>query len=313
MKRLVVTILLAFAAGILPAAASAFTYSPPTFDKTAAPGDVVRDVLQLRNEAPDPVTITASVLNFAGKAGDETSGAPEFYPADDVRDGRGLAPWLSVPSGEIVIGPGERAELPFAIAVPKDAQPGSHFGAIVLSPRNPDGSGTVGVVGNAAALILVKVSGDVREDMKLTRFSAIPSPAGRLPVRFEARLQNDGNVHERPYGEITVTNLFGRTVAVLPINRADNKSVLPGSARRFQAEWTAKRTGEFRFGPYTARLVLHYGDGERLFGTDTTFWLFPWMTIVPALIGFLALAFGLKAFFTWYHRKIIARYERGKS
>lgn len=311
---------LALLAILAPAAALALTYSPPSFDFTANPGDTISDSLKVQNETPDPLTVTASAVNFTGKTGDETSGIPEFYAADEVRDGRGLAPWISFVNKEVTLKPGEHGSVFFQIKVPKDADPGSHFGAIVLTTKTPGVEQGVGVVANSVSLILLKVNGDALEDLKLTSFSATPRLSDSLPIRFEARLQNDGNVHERPYGEVTIRNLFGRTVAVIPMNRADNKSVLPGGARRFDADWKgrslpagasqlAREWGNFALGPYTAEVTLKYGIQQRLLSARTTVWLFPWQALLVVAAGAAALGLGLKLFFAWYRKKVIRQYE----
>lgn len=309
MKRILATLLLALSVGLMPGAAWALTYSPPTFDETAIPGGTVNDVLKLRNETKEQVIVTASTLNFTGRSGDETDGVPEFYPADKVRDGHGLAPWISFKAGPTVIAPGGQADLPFTIKIPINADPGSYFGAVILGTQAL-GDGTVGVVGNAAALILLRVSGEVREDLRLTSFSAAPASGGRLPVRFEARVQDAGNVHERPYGSISISDPLGRVVAVLPVNRAELKSVLPGGTRRFQATWGSDGARAFLFGPYKAKLDLSYGDRGRTLTAETGIWLFPWATSLLGLIAVAALGFAFKAFFAWYHKRITAQHGR---
>lgn len=313
----------ALAVMLMPGAASALTYSPPTFDFSANPGDSLTDMVQLRNETQDALKIVASAYNFTGVPGDETEGKPDFYPADEVRDGRGLASWITFLDEGKTLLPGERANVRFRIDVPADADPGSHFGAIILTTTVPEQQAGVGVVGNSAALILLKVNGDALEDLKLTSFAAIPSVAASLPVTFEARLMNDGTVHERPYGEVTIKNLFGRTVAVLPMNRADNKSVLPGGARRFDSAWTgrvqpddastlSRQWNNFAFGPYTAEVALRYGVQNRVLTAKTTVWVFTWMPIALILVGLAVLVTGIKLLLDRYRKKIIADLEAGK-
>lgn len=312
---------LALLALLAPAAALALTFSPPSFDFTANPGDTISDSLKVQNESPDTLTITASAVNFTGKAGDETSGVPEFYPADEVRDGRGLAPWMTFVNKELTLKPGEHGSVFFQISVPKDADPGSHFGAILLTTKTPQGAQGVGVIANSASLILLKVNGDAKEELKLASFTASPALTDSLPIRFETRLENGGNVHERPYGEITIRDVFGRTAATIPVNRADNKSVLPGAARRFDADWTgrslpagasqlSREWNNFALGPYTAELTLRYGVQKNLLTAKTTVWIFPWLAMLVVAGGAGILIAGLKLFFAWYRKKIISQVER---
>ncbi|WKZ28699.1 MAG: hypothetical protein QY323_04140 [Patescibacteria group bacterium] len=323
MKRLrsAIIALSASAALLLPGTASALTYSPPTFDLVAKPGQVVQETLHLRNESPTPVTLTASTANFAGKADDDALGIPDFYPAEEVRDGRGLAPWISFPKRELTLLAGERAELAFTVAVPKNAGPGSYFGAVVLATAAGETAENVGVTGSAAALVLLRVEGDVIENLRLNSFSA-PLLSSSLPVRFEASVMNGGTVHLRPYGEVTVKNALGREVATLAMNRLEYKSVLPGMARRYATTWQRKNVGDdasllarqwqnFAFGRYTAEMKLRYGQDERLMIASTSFWVIPWLTLLILLGGVSALFWGLRSLLRWYADRVIRRHEKG--
>src|SRR5262245_26654684 len=81
--------------GFVPSA-SALTVSPPTYSYTLNPGDPVRDVIKLYNESGETITLYPEVFNFTSKEGDETTGTPEFYPADEIRNGHELAPWITM-------------------------------------------------------------------------------------------------------------------------------------------------------------------------------------------------------------------------
>ncbi len=321
MKRFFAAIAAAFAcAGLLmPVAASALTFSPPTFDLAADPGQVLNQMIKVRNEGKEPVTITASTANFAGKAGDETKGTPDLYPSTEERDGHGLGPWISLDQPTLTLLPGESADLPYVIRVPKDAGPGSYFGAVVIGTAAGAAENSIGFTGTAAVLILLRVNGAVIEDLKLTDFSA-PTVSSSLPIRFEARVENAGTVHLRPYGEITVKNVFGKTVATLAINRAEYKSVLPGTSRRYPSSWQRHRVDadasiltrqwrNFAIGPYTAELTFRYGEEAQVMKATTRFWVVPWLVLLILGGGIAALVLTLRWFLHHYRLKVIRRYE----
>lgn len=304
-----------------PGVASALTFSPPTFDLSAKPGTTLPQVLKLRNESSSPVTLAASTANFSGKAGAESSGIPDFYPSNEVRDGHGLGSWITFTKPEVTLLAGERADLIFNVNIPQDAGPGSYFGAVILATKSGETAENVGVTGTAAALILLRVEGDVVEDLRLTGFT-VPKFSDSLPVRFEALLSNQGTVHERPYGEVTIKNAFGREVAVLALNRAEYKSVLPGMSRRYTTSWQHRVLKEdasiftrqwqnFAFGPYSAEMKLRYGSQERLLTATTRFWVVPWLTFTLVLGGTLVLLWGLRRLLAWYQDRIIRRHEKG--
>lgn len=323
MRRLIaIAVSIGLAGLLLPGPASALTFSPPTFDFSANPGDALSDAIRLHNESDETVTLRAEAVNFAAKLGDETSGVPEFYPADEVRDGRGLAPWITFVNREVVLKPGERGSVFFEIKVPADAGPGSYFGAAIVTSLVPGTDQGVGVVGNTAVLMLLKVNGDAVEEARLAAFDAAPKVAASLPATFEARIENSGTVHLRPFGDVTVRNVFGKTVAVVPINRLEYKSALPGGARRYRAEWARagleerasaweRQTRNFAIGRYTAELEMEYGLRKEKLTAAATFWVIPWLALLAAAAALAALVTALAGFLRWYRRRIIAQIARG--
>lgn len=325
MKRLLVIVAAIGLAGVLlPGSASALTFTPPSFDFVAKPGDVIADAVRVHNEGPSPVTLRVEAVNFTAQEGDETGGIPEFYPASEVRDGRGLAPWISFINPEITLQPGERGSVFFEAKVPADAGPGGYFGAALITSLTPQADQGVGVIGNTAVLMLLKVEGDVVEEARLSGFSAAPNLASSLPATFEARVENAGTVHLRPFGEVTIKNLFGKTVAVVPINRVEYKSVLPGAARRFAASWSRaelpddaslwdRQTRNFAFGPYTAELRMEYGSEKETLTAAARFWVIPWLALAAGAVGLAALLAALAGFLKWYRKRILAQIERQKT
>jgi hypothetical protein len=166
--------MMALALLLLPAGnAKALTISPPTFDFSLNPGDTVLDVIKIFNEAPEPITIYPILQNF--KAGDEEAGQPVFYGSDEDPDGTALAPWIKVDEHSMTIGAGERANLPFAINVPREgAQPGGHYGAILLSTQPPaETGGKVSIGQQLGVLVLVKVAGEVKEIGSIAEFGFV--------------------------------------------------------------------------------------------------------------------------------------------
>lgn len=325
MKRFITLSLAVGLAGLLlPGSASALTFSPPTFDFSANPGDTINDAVRVHNEGDAAVTLRVESVNFASKPGDETSGIPDFYPSAEVRNGRELAPWISFINKEITLQPGERGSVFYEIKVPSDAGPGSYFGAALITSLSPQSDQGVSVVGNTAVLILLKVNGDAVEEARLTSFTASPSFAASLPTTFEARIENAGTVHLRPVGEVTIKDMFGKSVAVVHVNRLEYKSVLPGGARRFSADWFREELSEdaslwerqsknFAFGPYTAELTMEYGQQGKTMTATARFWVFPWLVIAAGAAALAAIIAAIVGFLRWYRKRIIAQMERQKT
>lgn len=315
--------------GFAPRTAHAMTISPPDFNLTASPGDVIRDVLHVYNEDPYPVTLKPGLLNFTFSPEDELIGSPEFYPADEVRNGHELADWITIEDDKaFTISSGERVNIPFTITIPKEAQPGGHFGAIhvgtLQEERNEDGP-QIGVKSSTSALIFIRVNGDIRDELAVDSFFSDRSLYTHLPADFTIRLSNGGTTHLIPVGNIFITDAFGRQVASLEVNGREKRRVLPGGIRRFEETWSHRRLPasasefvkewrNFAFGRYTATLVVNYGVGsaQKFVSSTTTFWVIPWMVLASAIAVALFLVLAIRWAMHRYERSVINRYEAKK-
>src|SRR5438046_10551227 len=83
------------------------------------------------------------------------------------------------------------------------------------------------------------------------------------------RLRNDGTVHLKPSGSITVRNIFGEEVARVAL---PEWNVLPGAVRKFEAT-----AGDgYWLGRYTAEIDATYGQDRHIIQGSVKFWVVPW-------------------------------------
>jgi hypothetical protein len=309
-------------AALLPRGVDALTLSPPFVDYSLNPGDTVVDTMKLYNESQSDVTLYPYAANF--EAGEGETGVPQFYPADEDRGGIGLAEWIEFSSDPIVVKSGERANLVFTVNVPNDAQPGGHYGTIIVSTQAPeDLAGKIGLHPEMGELVLIRVSGEVKEAGGIAEYGLEnPKPwYNHLPVDFYLRFENIGNTHLRPVGNILIKDWLGRQAAAITVNDG-MKSVLPRSVRRFEAGWKNLDLNEemggwerewrnFALGRYTARVVLNYGQATNQVVTqEVTFYVWPWRLMLAfggAIVLTVALIWlGLRA----HNRRLINKYRK---
>ena len=123
---------------------------------------------------------------------------------------------------------------------------------------------------------------------------------GSLPA---GAVHRDRNQQHEAGAVVAERNGQGLREHVLPVNRAEYKSVLPDGARRYAAQW---RDG-FAFGPYTAELTLEYGLQKKTLTAAERFWVVPLVPLAAALGGLALLVMAIAAFLRWYKRRIIAQ------
>jgi hypothetical protein len=208
----------------------------------------------------------------------------------------------SIPATNISIPFSSKAHIPITVTVPANAQPGAFYGSVLVSVVSSVGTTTSTGVGASnpiitriGTLFFVRVPGPVEADGQLTGFSISngsvvwsSSLSKTSPIFFDILFKNTGDVYLAPYGTITVTNIFGSTVANATV---DPWFAMPQSLRFREVEWDPA----FLFGRYTAHVSINRGYVSTSTATDTAdivFWVIPWEIILLVFIG-LAVFIGL--------------------
>lgn len=306
---LAVVMLLVAAAGLLPQSVSAqdstpsqgLTISPFLLERQMDKGQSTEELIEITNTSDQGLPVNISIQDFTpGDNGqqvflDPGKGDPRFS----------LSNWITIHSNaKPYLEPHERTSLSFSITAPHNATDGGHYGAIMFTFQPTQASGSAVVVSQKiGAIILVKL-GKANEAGQITSFKAQKSFSEYPPVSFTTRFSNSGNVHVKPRGSISISNMFGRKVANVLVNE-NAFNVLPGTEREFSSVWK----DSFAFGPYTAEVKLVYGDSGQVETAKLTFWVIPWkVTLVIAFILFIVLVIlvgGIRRYNRWLLSKAL--------
>lgn len=300
-----------------PGIASAITITPTRFEIKGNPGDTLSEEILIINETESAETFYPSFSNFEAQ-GD--TGSPAFVdPVDD------LGTWMKADMSSVYLAPGQQKIVPFKINIPKDAEPGGHFAVIFWGSSAPLGAGSVAVGAKTGVLVLLSVTGDVKEEAGLLDFNTKDKTFfyKTLPVSFEYRLKNDGGDRIKPTGTIKIRNTFFLPSEKLNANLTEG-NVLPSSTRKFKIDWIEyEREPEyvtpgnlvfkfkddliyqwrnFAVGLYSANLGLEYGTQGQYVKKTVFFFVFPWQLVLVLLFVFTTVF--------WGGRKLIRRYNR---
>lgn len=327
-------ILLAIAASSAwqPHTAHALTISPVRTELTANPGDTVEIPFDAFNDDTESKLYYLDYQAFDAK---DESGNPILS-----RSKTGIPTWFTGPA-TISLGPKERKKVTVTLQIPKNADPGGHFGAVLLRNDPPklieNDSVTIG--SQVGMLVLLRVNGEFSEGADILEFDLKDSAhvLKSLPADFYFRFQNDGDDWVKPLGDIVIKSLWGTTAKIVPANPSGGNT-LPRSIRKYETSWINrfgdklqdplaarptpmpqgfwKRVAyEAKYAPigrFTAHLTLTYGTTNQLRSKATAhFWIIPWELLVVAIpsliLGLLILRFLLKR----YNRYVI-RKARGR-
>lgn len=285
------------ASSVLAEEQSQLTVSPVTFELTADPGNTLENDLKVTNNSSSELQLEAKVENITG------TGSEGQVRLSEEAGEFALSSWVTATPDKLTLAPGEVKKIHFAIKVPKNAEPGGHYGSILVgtvASSDFTGSGAA-VVQKIGAIVLVRVSGQARELGSISSIEVknyvgkweektladgqtklyLPSEEktgqervknyfSQGPLAFDLTFDNAGNVHYKPSGFVTIYNLFGRKVDQQAI---DGRNVFPGNERKITVLWPKSKLWGIR---YRAQAVALYGTANQSITAETSFWAFPW-------------------------------------
>lgn len=292
--------------------AKATVVSPPLLELDANRGDQLANTIKLKNDGTVAETYYLSTQAFKA-AGED--GKPQF--TDDKSD---IVSWISFQFTNVTLQPGQAITIPFTLSVPATATAGGHYAAVFATTTPPSVEGTgVGIQARIGTLILVKIAGETVESARIAEFSTDKDSYSMLPVNFNIRVENSGNVHLKPFGEIVVRNFWGNEATRLKVNE-EGGNVLPNSMRKYTTAWGSASTAEgfwarytqerqdHAFGKYTAELTLAYAEGKAL-KSQISFWVVPVERIIVNLIILIILVIILVFAIRKYNEWVVVQYR----
>ncbi len=297
-----------------PTAPLSLTISPLVVNLTGDPGKTVTTDLRVKQDGGATEVLKVGLQKFTA---DGDTGKPmlaDRQPGDDYFD------WIHFDKTEFTAPTGVWQTVHVTINLPKTAAFGYYY-AVTFSRAHPaKSSGGSNVVNGATAvLILLEArSPNAKRTLTIDSFGTDHSVYEFLPVTFNVKFANTGNVHVIPAGTIFVSR-GGKQVETVDLNPSYG-NILPGTKRIYSDDWSVgfphyekklvdgkpvldkkgqpiehlvwdlSQIGKIRIGHYYAHLLAIYDDGHRDVPVEASvsFWVIPWR-----ILGALVLIVGL--------------------
>jgi len=267
-----------------------FTISPYSYEYELNPGKEVSGTLRVENVHTENITVSIEPENLVAYGQDGQVAITDDEPTFSIKN------WIKVNKTQELIKPKQFAYFDFKITVPKDADPGSHYGALSVQYVNNDkvtGGSGASIVQKSSAIILLRVPGDVKEELELVYFQPekffYTDPKFKLSALFE----NKGTVNLKPFGEINIFDLFGNKIKTIKVA---GKNVLPDKKRIFEEEFDMEDISYFR-----AELNMFYGSTQqKTIFAQTNFVGINW----PVLSKYLLILLGVIVFYIVFRKRI---------
>ncbi len=272
--------------GAQQGSSNGFLVSPVRSELTIEPGKNETVKLSLENATNSP-TVARPIVNDFEPSKDE-SGQPKILLDENVTAAGNSFKSLVGNLQPISLGPKEKKEISVKIAVPGNASAGGYYGAVRFVSEQEGTDKNVALSASVGTIFLIRVPGNLTEKLDLVQFTAAKNGSnGRFFINSGnmsviTRLKNNGNIHVKPYGKVTITNRSGKIVETYEFNSTDPRAnVLPNSTRKFED----KLKNQKWLGKYTVTANYGYGSGGSLITAKTSFWVIPsWMIIIFAII-----------------------------
>ena len=176
--------------------------SRQNYDYAVEPGDRLEDALMVVNNGATPIDLRL----YAADAFTTDTGQLDLRTRGDAPTGIGR--WLQLDRDRISLQPGESVEVPFTLAVPGDASPGSHMGGIVTTPAST-ASGTE-PERRVAIRIHVRVGESFRPSLSIEDLSVVYSgdPFGTGGAIVTYTIRNTGDTMLAAEQSVVITGPF---------------------------------------------------------------------------------------------------------
>lgn len=290
LKALVIALCLA-AAAALPSTAYAATIAykgvslSPAVEQLVINPDQSDISFQIRldNNQNVPLTLQASSLDFKSL---NDSGGLAFITSNPsaLEDKYGLANWINLPAGDIVLPPGGGQFVTVTIDNRNDLASGGHYAAVLFRVVSPTGlSGNKVEVDQviSSLIFLRKTGGDVYS-VNLTKAAAHRNWAWLgWPTRLDTYFYNGGNVQTAPRGTIQLN----KTISILNPN---SSLVLPSSSRLISTELN-RPTAPIWPGIYHVTIIYRPDSTTTMKTASLSFIYLSWETLMVILLAVLLL------------------------
>lgn len=263
----------------------------PTNEKLQLePGEVYEDNFTVWNLETTTITYYVKVSSFR-QIQNQPGSAIFLSEEEDAKNPYSASSWLEVEEEVLELVPNRNVTVGYTITVPEELAPGDYNVEIYFSSEEAEKgkeTATYSVL-SAGIPILITIGEDYAESAEIIDFYSTQKTYERPNfASLITRIQNLGDTHITPKGDIVLTNIFKQEVGRIVFND-NNQSVLRGNSGTYESNWDLGEyieDGKFAIGPITAETIILYrrnNPGFSVLSATTSFWIIPWKLIILTL------------------------------
>ncbi|MBI2031750.1 MAG: hypothetical protein HYT08_04015 [Candidatus Levybacteria bacterium] len=289
------------------AAPQSLSISPPVIAISAIPPADVSAQFWINNLEKEPVEIQIILRPFT--ATDKKNGEVESVESNQLSiEKTELLNKIRIYDGEkalegnIILAPKQKKKLNLRVNIPENyTSLDLYFSIIFLSlPKNDSKFSHSQISQGIASNVLLSIVRNNKIQAEISRFDS-KTFFNDSPIEFDLEITNKGSSFISPQGNITIKNIFGKTVGRIKL---DSVNILSNSSRLmsnyneqenkiFNSSSRSNETKiylpkRFILGYYTAELNISLSDNSPTISKSLSFIAFPVKYAIIVLIGLFA-------------------------
>jgi len=229
--------------------AGAITIGPSRFEVMLPPGEIAVTEYYVQNETEAAIHVEIEPENWFKDA----------YNYGELK----IEDWLTFDTYEFDLEPKEIKKIKTTITVPKDRK--GELVAQIFFTSSPAGANAQsgGVRARLGGVLYVALLGTEVVDGEIRAVSFERSKAeGNEILKINIRVKNNGNVHLRPTGKVSIKD--AKSVELVKLEMLSGRACLPRQQFTYSANWEKP---ELKKGTYKVEASIKYG---KIFSAEKT-------------------------------------------
>jgi hypothetical protein len=263
----------------------------PTYEMfQLEPGEIYNDNFTVWNLETSATTYYVKVSSFR-QIQNQPGSAIYLTEEEDSNNPYSASSWVSVEENILELIPNKNITVNYTITVPQELAPGEYSAEIyfVSEEAIKQNETTSYNLLSSGIPILITIGDDYAESAEILDFYSTKKVYEKPNfTTLITRIQNLGDTHITPKGDIVLTNMFNQEVGRIAFNDT-NQSILRDNTGTYESNWdldTYINDGTIAIGPITAETIILYrrtNPGFSVLDATTTFWIIPWKLIILIL------------------------------
>ncbi len=260
----------------------------PTNEKLQLePGEVYEDNFTVWNLESSATTYYVQVSSFR-QVQNQPGSAIYLSDEEDEKNPYSASSWVEVDQTELELIPNRNVTVDYTITVPENVTLGEYTAEIYFTSEDPETQQETATYSLLASgiPILITIGDEFAESAEILEFYSTKKIYEKPNyTTLITRIQNLGDTHITPKGDIVLTNLFKQEVGRIAFNE-QNQSILRDNSGIYETNWDLEKyinDGKLAIGPITAQTVILFrrtNPGFAVLDAITTFWIIPWKLII---------------------------------